>query len=465
MRDTFYKSYGVSKKIGRAKPWEWVLKKLSVFLRDNQVYVVFFMVLAVAHLTAYSGQDDVYFAAALEDRGVLAFLRDRYQMWSSRILIEGMLVFLARMPEVWSVLNVLAFVLAGFSLVELLSLDKRKDLYGCWLILGGFFLIPFACYNGAGWIATTLNYLWPCALALWALVPVKKILCEEPVSWWEKALSIPSLIVAANMELVCVFLLAVLSLCTAVDAWSKKRLRPYFAIMILLVVFSLLFILTCPGNAARAESETLTWFPEFTELSLPRKLEIGFSSTLFAFFFAPNLLFFSFSLLLFVTVCVCVREMPVRLLASIPLSASTFLGILGGENVGIFQELQGYRTRLAWYGTGISLAEPGTWMPDLFCLFLCGTILFTICRIFDKKSAFLLCFVLLAGFATRMAMSFSPTVWASGERTFLVMDLCLLFCMGAFARRMAEARPRYREAVFLAIGCLETFGIVNFWFG
>lgn len=77
---------------------------------------------------------------------------------------------------------------------------------------------------------------------------------------------------------------------------------------------SLIFILVFPGNAARKIAETKTWFPEFNDLSIFRKLEMGFSGTLFEYIIKPNFLFFIFAVFLFACVCLVHDETLFRIM-------------------------------------------------------------------------------------------------------------------------------------------------------
>lgn len=439
-------------------------ENLIFFWQENQVYLIFVLLVIAVHFTARPAADDIFFAKMLDNMTMTEYLRFRYEQWTSRIIIEFLVVLLAGAPIVWGILNIFIFFVAGYSMIRLLSLDKKKDQYSCALVLGGLFLIPTVAYNGAGWISTTLNYLWPCALALFTLVPVKKLLCKEKVNKWEFVLSIPALVIASNMELVCAVLFSIIFLSIGIYFVQNKKVNPYFILQIFLLLAMLIFIFSCPGNQARSASEVQTWFPEYSELSLFHKLEIGLSSTLYYYIYEPNVLFLCLTLLLFVAVLAKYENAALRIIASIPLFSGVCLGFLSNADISYFPNLADYKYRLSQFGTGLTLTDLSTWMPDLFCLFVCAVMLFTIACLFNKKHAFILIYVLLTGFATRMAMSFSPTIWASDVRTFFLMALTIIFCMGALIKLLAHAQSKHRDVIFLMIGCIEAFSVLNFLF-
>lgn len=50
--------------------------------------------------------------------------------------------------------------------------------------------------------------------------------------------------------------------------------------------------------------------------------------------------------------------------------------------------------------------------------------------------------LVLGGFGTRLMMGFSPTVWASEDRTFLIMHICMamaaVLCLAAWPAKPKE---------------------------
>ena len=421
-------------------------QKIISFWYKNYAYIIFLSVVILAHSTVRIYNDDEYFTKALDNSTLIEFVCFRYEVWSSRVIIEFLLALLARTPILWAVLDIFVFFVLGNSLIRLLSLDKKEDVHSRALVLGCCFLIPARAYNGAGWIATTLNYLWPCALALFSMVPDKKLLCKEKVHKWQFVLSIPALVIAANMELVCAFLLAIMLLFTAIYFVKTKKVNLYFALKILLLLLMMIFIFTCPGNYVRLAGETQTWFPEFADLTLFQKLKLGLTSTLYQFIFDPNLLFLCLTFLLFAAV--------LAKRGKAMLCAAAFMPLLCGVG-NIVLKLFSKMERLVLFDL-----VPG--LQILFSLFICGVILFLIGYLFEKRYACILIYVLSVGFATRMAMALSPTIHVSDVRTFWPMMIAMIFCMGGLMKLLVHAQYRYRNVIFLIIGGIETFAALDF---
>lgn len=73
----------------------------------------FGIILLVAHGFAVTGiYDDAWFAEVLNEYKLMDYLEYRYQIWTSRLPIEAVLVYLTRLnPWIWKICNVLIILL------------------------------------------------------------------------------------------------------------------------------------------------------------------------------------------------------------------------------------------------------------------------------------------------------------------------------------------------------------------
>ena len=242
-------------------------------------YLVFFGLILIRHcfIDANFG-DDLWFSTVLNDKTLGTYLHWRYTTWSSRLIVEMILIFFAEKNIwLWRIADSLVFLLLMYSLSEVF-IEKGKKKYGNWILAALILCYPIDQLSSAGWIATTLNYLWPLSFGAFALIVVKKNLMNEKVSGLQEFATILCMIYAANTEqmgaiLFCVYLIF------GIYLWVRKR-KVYKVLIfnMLIAAMSLAFILTCPGNKARAMSE-LIWFNGFESLSLLEKLGYGYVST------------------------------------------------------------------------------------------------------------------------------------------------------------------------------------------
>lgn len=227
----------------------------------------------------------------------------------------------------------------------------------------------------------------------------------------------------------CCILLAVYFVFICYFYYKERKFNYFLILANLLNLASLIYIITCPGNANRKIQDTAKWFPDFNNLSLFRKLEIGYSSTLFEYAMQPNFIFFIFSFLLFTCSIIKFKDNILKFIASIPLAFSLIFSLLSCLSKIFGTHLNGIKNSMTQYGTQIRIFEVKTWIPDTILLIICISILITLYNLFDnRKYSILTIFILLLGFGSRMIMSFSPTIWASKERTFIFMYLSILIC-------------------------------------
>ena len=81
--------------------------------------------------------------------------------------------------------------------------------------------------NSAGWAATTVNYMWPLATCLYALIPIRKIWDGEKIKFWEYPLYIIATLFSANQEQACCILVGTYILFTIFMIIKNKKIYYY----------------------------------------------------------------------------------------------------------------------------------------------------------------------------------------------------------------------------------------------
>jgi len=404
-----------------------IIKKSIIKLYDGKYFP--FVILAIGmmifHFAVPLGTyDDVWFGEVLQRTDILSFLISRYNEWSSRVLIEAALVIMVHYETVWRICNLILVVLTAIVISKIFVKTNIRSTN--WILTALMFLYPISQMGSTGWIATTLNYFWPLAFGLIAIIPIKKILNKEKIAWFEYVVYTISMVYSINQEQMCLVLLAVYGVFLIYQIINRKVCG--FAIFSLaLCISSLIFILTCPGNLARKIAETGKWFPEFENLNLIRKIEMGFSSSLYEFVMKPNFVFIVFCGLLFISVVLKNQKKSYRAIAAIPFVSSIVFGLFGSAVGAMFPGILKIINSMTKIGTSINFLSVSSWMPDLILLIVCFSVIISLFLTFEKKvDSLLVIFILLLGFGTRMVMSFSPTIWASGTRTFIFMYFSLI---------------------------------------
>jgi|GEM_PF-1720337 len=245
--------------------------------------------------------DDAWFSTMLDQYSILGFLNWRFHTWSSRVILEGILVVLAHSDFiVWRILDTLVCLLLVWAISQILSMqDWHAPL---WITLS-FCLLPVGILYPAGWIATSTNYLWPLTAGMVSLVPLVRSLrgdtaqvdtSNKQLRILKKIASLLMLVVAANQEQIAAVLFGIY-LChligwyvvkrremaqqmNAIEYEKKPRVYPFLPELVILLA-SLVFIVLCPGNTSRNIQEMSSWFPEYPNYSMGERLLMGMLDT------------------------------------------------------------------------------------------------------------------------------------------------------------------------------------------
>lgn len=303
--------------------------------------------------------------------------------------------------------------------------------------------IPIDSIHSAGWITTTTNYLWVLVLGLVALRPVKHWLMQEKLSVWEYAICPLCIIYAANMEQMGAILLGAYMLSGIYLFAVQRKIPPYYFVQLVLVLFSLYLMISAPGNASRNQYESEKYFPEFLKLSVAEKLLMGFLETA-QYYLAAGDKQVSYLLPLLTGILFAIIISPDKkgrglqryliqcLIAFCPPAFYWGIGHLGNAMLahGMFP-VGGHW--IGVLGMNRQLPELGNYPASMVAvqaiayLFLLGCIAASIYFIHGKTKETLLQFVILAaGFLSRIIMGFSPTIYASGDRTALFCSAAVL---------------------------------------
>ena len=168
--------------------------------------LIFLFLLSIHVVFKVNFNDDLWFKNIIgtEYKNIFEYIPIRYNTWSSRLIIESVLIFLLACPNIiWCVLDSLIIMLIIYSIDYLFKNNKKYI-----LILLIILLYPLHEMKSAGWYATTLNYLWPLALGLFSFIPIKNKLIEKKEKRYMYPLYILSIIFACNQEQMCAVVLS-----------------------------------------------------------------------------------------------------------------------------------------------------------------------------------------------------------------------------------------------------------------
>lgn len=383
---------------------------------------VFGILLLFLHgMVGLDTQDDLFFREVIHEFGSVGeFVANRYQTWSSRVLIEAALVTVLQWNDwIWRIVDTLMILLAVFAITEM-SLPEGKRKY-CFLTCLAIFMIPVSQIHSAGYGATTLNYVWPLGCGLFAIIPLGKAIRNEKCEKTFYVFGILLSVYAANLEQMAAILLGISGYVVMERLVRKQKVSLYAVLILLISLGMVVFALTCPGNDIRAELEILD-FPEYGNYSLPEKIELGFLSIIAYYFgIVEENISILFLLLAAIAVVVAQKKWKILLLLLPAVTAFSYYrciveGILKTKKeektITLLQNI--YPSEYSAYSRGYVLAEVLLGMVILITFVLAIFLLNG-----KRRKAHLCNLILLAGFLSRMLVSFSSSVIKSGYRTMM----------------------------------------------
>lgn len=410
----------------------------------------------------YSSDDAVM--RAVEYDSLFSFMVERYLTWSTRIFTDTIFMVLLRLPPlVWRVLDTCFYTLFALAVSYLANGEKSRAV--SWTVVLLFLLYPFTDMVSAGWIITTCVYLWSAAAVAFALAALKKALSapKERLSpgWW--AVGIASSLLAGSQEQACAALIALSGL-ALIHALVNKRFHPLAAAELCIGLAMLMLHLLSPALPIRDVAEAAGWFPEFETLTFLQKLEMGFSSTMYKFLMEPNLVFLAFCAFLLLRL-IQKKARPFAVLCGFfPL----FLSIVFGFGLGFeafnaaFPSLGGVRCALGYYGTNPVFGDWDSFLPLLVLAAAAASIVIALWNAFDNREAALLAvYALCVGTAVRMVLGFSPTIWGSGDRTFILLYFVFVYLAAMLAAEIGREQRALLTKANLYAALLAGFAFVQ----
>lgn len=359
-----------------------------------------------------------------------AFLAQRWQTWSSRLLVEGTLCLTTHSIWAWRVLDSLAMTLMAWALCRLANAEERPLM----LALAGMMVtaIPFAILRSTGWQATSVNYVWTLACALVGLIPLSDALWKRETGRAAAAFALACAVFGANQEQTAAVLFGAYLVLGAALLLRDRRVRPLLAAVFAVSAAELAMHLLCPGNAVRAaQSVALVNLRDYGQFSWVDKLSIGLTSTTALLFFTYNPLVLGCGAAVAASTLARRRKGAGVLFAAAVAGYVPWIRLLAGDRLP--DEVAHYRLYVLQLGPE-GIGQPLR-MAVMFALVaLLGLMALSLYVSIGHRPLSAVCvFAFALGFGARMALSFSPTVVESGERTMLplygAMMLCALLCL------------------------------------
>ena len=405
------------------------LKKSSTIYIPYIPFLLLFILILLMHWNiSPSGDDLTYLDNA--NRGIISSSIRHYKIWSSRTIVEAtMMIILKTKYGIWKVANSFMFTLLAYSISSLFGGIKttRNNIFVCGLVL----LFPLNYLNEAGWCASTTNYWWPLALGVFSLHAIKYTFDNKRISIGRHILYLGALIYSANVEQYTAALLAIYIISFILYYIQNKRLPKQLIPYLLFLFISLAYIFLCPGNDQRYLNELNSRFPEFATIPFIQKVSMGLGATLYQLIWGE---IFIFGLCCILITILLFKKNHRLWPSALFVSCISLLKNIWFEKYPDLQGLSSLNGGYSDYPLGSitieNFSNPTSYIP--FALFGGLILLIMICLVFsfsDIKKGYFALGLFILSIGIRCIMCFTPTIWASGYRTF-IPTIGFLFAIG-----------------------------------
>ena len=342
--------------------------------------------------------------------------------WSSRILINFIMFVMTDLAPHW----LFAIITGGliFAILHLLTrlANPKREPVRQLLIISILLTFNFIILNTAGWIATTVTYLWPFGALAIGILLYQQQTKSKIIKALNYLLTLICFLFAFNNEQLAI---AGLLLLPAIKLPWKRYLLPGTAITInvLLVIFS-------PGNHARKLAETKRWFPAFQHFNLIQKLDLGTLTTIQHYLFGLSLPLITLTIVL---VILNLKRHPI--ISWLPLGLLIATNLLGT----LTDDPKRWTTTITQPSIGKIMA-----IQYMLAILLFALVIYLLPNL---KARWWLTVAILV----RVAMGMSPTLYASASRTFAISDGIIIMLSILISKQMNKEMIKQTIVIFIGL--------------
>ncbi len=401
-----------------------IKQKAGSFIKENGLFIVFVLAFFIVNALLTFSNDDVG-RRALENASFLSrikeavrFAHDISPRYITYILTYGILYF-NRAILICAVINTAALIgiIKGIS-----DIYYKGTKY--WLCIFLICLYPYTNMTQAGIVSTTMCYWLVTAAMLSALSLLKRIYKGgyEALNIPRKILYFVSVLICANQEQAVIVMTVVFILFLLITFMNKKKGAIVGAASLIIQLMGICTLFFGGGNKKRLAGEMLLWYKDYGMVSFIGKIQMAFVSSMNRVLFESCGLFVVLSLLIAFIIWYRYKNITKRLSAVIPL-------LLWGFAKFAPAEIQWVRPAIGQYGV-VSVQTYTSLYTYAFIALICiigGFTIINLC-ILSKNISELIRLVgtLVLGVSTRIMLGFSPTIWASADRTYIFMWFSLI---------------------------------------
>lgn len=459
-----------------------LLEKITEISKNKYFNLYVYVFLFVICFSLIAGQnirinphDDILHSQAVQKFGsAWNFMLDQYKNWNSRYFTSLIMAYVMdKNIWLWRVLSSIVlfmFIIYSAKIIKVIyNLDIKKYIILLLGIFASFALLSSGIWTQSiTWVTGSFNYLWPaCALSISLYYLFNSVFNKEKIKLYQFIMLIPAALFACNVEQTALICVTMYSIIILYYALKYSFFDKYIFLLYIIMIISTLILFFAPSVAVRYASEVQTWYPVFGELSILQKIVQGFPYTVLYGMILNNYTeTIVLSVLLFIIFKNQYDKKIYNIFALIPAFYSVifYIGRVNTEWRDSFfvYNLRKFSTRYL----DNNLNEP--FISVIFGIFICLIIIYFLFKInwssIERKYLALLFFA--AALLSAFILSFSPTIYVSGERiwfipyTMYMLGIGMLFIEALKYINLSSKKFVIVFSLYCIIGIIDVFGKV-----
>lgn len=408
------------------------------FVRKHWDDILVFVIFVIVHCCMHTDYwDDMTMKNLVHDENfsITSNLINQWNNWSSRLFTEVVMDLVFMLSDIaWRILDVFC-VLLLYSNIKYITSKITKigmDNIAKLEMLLLFMSVPFSLFATAGWMVTTICYLW----IITAFTVIIRILIKasnEKVKAFDWLILIFSLLLFGSYDITAIIELAgVLLVYWIYRNQLNKSLQMMVWCGIFISILNIVLFIICPGNRARQVADASNHGTDAVlNLGFLGHLRMGVNSCFYHFLSIPNMMLF---LILLIIMLVIVSDKNnrtyIKVLSAIPLS----LDVLGTVYVFINYTI---RNRQLTYiypdGEFIKCSKIEQYVIMFIAIIIILIVTFFVFYLFkDVQRIIALSGLYVFGLMPQVALGFTTTVSASCIRMSLYLYYAFLLLTAMF---------------------------------
>lgn len=457
----------------------YLVKRISDIIKYEKFpFIVLFVLMVCVHIThKLDVGDDFWFQQVTKDYSFINYLNLRYFAWTGRMTSEMIFYFIFRDGGfIWKVINPLFITLMAYCISRIVlgkKNDQKNYIINCYICLGWLFFSKAVILDSVMWATGSVVYLWGMVFALFAIIPYRDALKGEYSEKFSILYIILAILASMSEEQIALVVLTFAIVININLYLRDKKINKYLLIENIFIIIGTLILFLAPGNYVRKLEETISWLPNYRLYS---KWEIGFYGVQWLLNTLLNnckVIFLLILIVLTIRLYYKERESKNKFSIIIPAIGCLLIGssIIFTFDTNLPDKIIKYIKIPDFYrniGQNLNVYLFNFSIPSTFALkklsvikfiiwpIIIGTVPYLISYLYDFKSdGKYIALSYIGGICSAAVMFVSPTMYASGVRTFFVLVVMFLFVFICLLKKCSYQLIRKSLIIFAFFGALK----------